>query len=89
MLLQALTLTALLQYNKLRKYRSQVTALDAELAEHREQSASAKSRYADWTKELQEKLKAMREEKKKLTAEVTSLRSSEENLKVNASQHEL
>ncbi|KAH6919026.1 hypothetical protein BKA70DRAFT_1367098 [Coprinopsis sp. MPI-PUGE-AT-0042] len=68
-------------YNKLRKYRSQVAALDAELAEHRAQSASAKSRYADWTKELQEKLKAMREEKKKLTAEVTSLRSSEEDLR--------
>jgi uncharacterized phage infection (PIP) family protein YhgE len=77
-----LTALTLLQYNKLRKYRSQVTALDAELAEHREQSASAKSRYADWTKELQEKLKAMREEKKKLTAEVTSLRSSDENLRV-------
>ncbi|TFK27367.1 hypothetical protein FA15DRAFT_679018 [Coprinopsis marcescibilis] len=68
-------------YNKLRKYRSQVTALENELRENKQQSALAKTRYADWTKELQDKLKALREERKKLASETAAVRSSEENLK--------
>ncbi|EAU88254.2 hypothetical protein CC1G_03926 [Coprinopsis cinerea okayama7 len=68
-------------YNKLRKYRNQVKALETELHEHKTQTAAAKSRYADWTKELQDKLKILREDKKKLVAEANAVRSSELNLK--------
>ncbi|GLB35411.1 putative tuberous sclerosis 1 [Lyophyllum shimeji] len=64
-------------YNKLRNYRAQVIALEAELREHKQQASSAKNKYADWNNELQKKLKEFRDEKKAWVAEAASLRAAE------------
>ncbi|KAF5386567.1 hypothetical protein D9615_001902 [Tricholomella constricta] len=64
-------------YNKLRNYRSQVVALEAELREHKQQASSAKNKYADWNNELQKKLKEFRDEKKAWISEAASLRTAE------------
>ncbi|KAF8894671.1 hypothetical protein BD779DRAFT_1434819 [Infundibulicybe gibba] len=64
-------------YNKLRKYRAQVIALEGELREHKQQASSAKNKYADWNIELQKKLSQFREEKKSLIKEAAALRSAE------------
>jgi uncharacterized coiled-coil DUF342 family protein len=71
-----------IQYNKLRNYRAQVTRLESEIKEQKAQAASAKSKYADWNEELTERLQTFREEKKKWTAEVSSLRSETHEAKV-------
>ncbi|KAG2157315.1 hypothetical protein DEU56DRAFT_763989 [Suillus clintonianus] len=64
-------------FNKLRHYRAEVQRLDRQLREHREQSSSAKNKYADWNTELQNKLKEFREEKKAWVSEAASLRTAE------------
>ncbi|KAG0705958.1 hypothetical protein DFH29DRAFT_235684 [Suillus ampliporus] len=64
-------------FNKLRHYRAEVQRLDRQLREHREQSSSAKNKYADWNTELQNKLKEFREEKKGWVSEAASLRTAE------------
>ncbi|KXN82608.1 hypothetical protein AN958_02459 [Leucoagaricus sp. SymC.cos] len=68
-------------YNKLRKYRSQVIALENELRDNRQQASSAKNKYADWNTELQQKLKELREEKKNWISEAATLRSAEKEAK--------
>jgi chromosome segregation ATPase len=65
------------QYNKLRNYRNEVTNLDRQLREHRQQASSAKNKYADWNVELQQKLKEFREEKKTWITEAAELRTKE------------
>lgn len=74
-----------MQYNKLRKYRAQVTELERELKEHKEQAFSAKNKYADWNTELQSKLREFRQEKKTWITEAASLRSAERDAKASAS----
>ncbi|KAG2078108.1 hypothetical protein BDR04DRAFT_1065222 [Suillus decipiens] len=64
-------------FNKLRHYRAEVQRLDRQLRDHREQSSSAKNKYADWNTELQNKLKEFREEKKAWVSEAASLRTAE------------
>jgi len=71
-----------MQYNKLRKYRSQVTALESELRDSKQQATSAKSKYAEWNTELQQRLKELREEKKTWISEAATLRSAEKEAKV-------
>ncbi|KAF7984045.1 hypothetical protein HWV62_17573 [Athelia sp. TMB] len=68
-------------FNKLRKYRAQVTELERELKEHKEQAFSAKNKYADWNTELQSKLREFRKEKKTWITEAASLRSAEKEAK--------
>lgn len=63
-------------FNKLRHYRAEVQRLDRQLRDHREQSSSAKNKYADWNTELQSKLKEFREEKKAWVFEAASLRTA-------------
>ncbi|KIJ16895.1 hypothetical protein PAXINDRAFT_168330 [Paxillus involutus ATCC 200175] len=64
-------------YNKLRQYKAQVQSLERELREHKEQSSSAKNKYADWNTELQKKLREFREEKKAWVSEAAALRTAE------------
>ncbi|KIJ69236.1 hypothetical protein HYDPIDRAFT_24089 [Hydnomerulius pinastri MD-312] len=64
-------------YNKLRQYKAQVQSLERELREHKEQSSSAKNKYADWNTELQKKLREFREEKKAWVTEAAALRTAE------------
>jgi hypothetical protein len=65
------------QYNKLRKYRTQVVGLEAELREHKLQASTAKNKYADWNTELQQKMKELREEKKQWLLDTGTLRTSQ------------
>ncbi|KAG6333959.1 hypothetical protein ID866_5127 [Astraeus odoratus] len=64
-------------YNKLRQYKAQVQSLEREIHEHKEQSSSAKNKYADWNNELQKKLREFREEKKRWVSETAALRTGE------------
>ncbi|KAH9484023.1 Tuberous sclerosis 1 protein-like protein [Psilocybe cubensis] len=64
-------------YNKLRKYRTQVTRLEKELRDHKMQASNAKNKYADWNAELQKKLKELRDEKKSWFLEAATLRTAE------------
>ena len=73
------------QHNKLRQYKAQVQSLEQELREHREQSSSAKNKYADWNTELQKKLKEFREEKKAWVSEAATLRTAEKEARVRKS----
>ena len=70
------------QYNKLRKYRTQVMGLEAELREHKLQASAAKNKYADWNAELQQKMKELREEKRQWLLQTGSLRTSQKETKV-------
>lgn len=72
----------LVQHNKLRQYRAQVQSLEQELREHKEQSSSAKNKYADWNTELQKKLREFREEKKAWVSEAATLRTAEKEARV-------
>jgi len=71
-----------MQYNKLRKYRSQAITLESELRDSKQQATSAKSKYAEWNTELQQRLKELREEKKTWISEAATLRSAEKEAKV-------
>ncbi|KAL4067863.1 Hamartin protein-domain-containing protein [Scleroderma citrinum] len=64
-------------FNKLRQYKAQVHSLEREIHEHKEQSSSAKNKYADWNSELQKKLREFREEKKRWVTETAALRTAE------------
>ena len=77
------------QYNKLRKYRTQVISLEAELREHKLQASTAKNKYADWNTELQQKMKELREEKKKWLLETGTLRTSQKETQVCEFTYEL
>ncbi|KAJ7740733.1 hypothetical protein DFH07DRAFT_838927 [Mycena maculata] len=68
-------------YNKLRNYRSQVTALEAELRTHKASASSTKERYADWNAELQKKLQDFREQKKGWISEAAALRTADKEAK--------
>ncbi|KAF7338398.1 HATPase-c domain-containing protein [Mycena venus] len=68
-------------YNKLRNYRSQVAALEAELRTHKASASSTKERYADWNTELQKKLQDFREQKKSWINEATALRKADKELR--------
>ncbi|KAJ2917216.1 hypothetical protein MD484_g3210, partial [Candolleomyces efflorescens] len=68
-------------YNKLRRYRAQVVNLETELRDHKQQAASAKNGYADWTRELQEKMKELREDKKRLLADLANAQTAAKDLK--------
>ncbi|KAF6764764.1 hypothetical protein DFP72DRAFT_954426 [Ephemerocybe angulata] len=68
-------------YNKLRRYRAQVVALETDLREVKETSANAKNGYADWAKELQGRLKELREEKKRMSADLSNAQAAENDLK--------
>lgn len=72
----------LVQHNKLRQYKAQVQSLEQELREHKEQSSSAKNKYADWNTELQKKLREFREEKKAWVSEAAVLRTAEKEARV-------
>ncbi|KAJ7105763.1 hypothetical protein C8R43DRAFT_1100098 [Mycena crocata] len=68
-------------YNKLRKYRSQVATLEAELRTHKESASSTKERYADWNTELQKKLQDFRDQKKAWINEAAALRTADKEAK--------
>ncbi|KAJ6547434.1 hypothetical protein B0H19DRAFT_1165604 [Mycena capillaripes] len=68
-------------YNKLRNYRSQVAALEAELRTHKASASSTKERYADWNTELQKKLQDFREQKKSWINEAAALRTADKEAK--------
>ncbi|KAJ7489834.1 hypothetical protein B0H11DRAFT_1859820 [Mycena galericulata] len=68
-------------YNKLRNYRAQVAALEAELRTHKESASSTKERYADWNTELQKKLQDFREQKKSWITEAAALRTADKEAK--------
>lgn len=77
-------------YNKLRQYKAQVQSLEREIREHKEQSSSAKHKYADWNNELQKKLRELREEKKRWVSEEAVLRTTnKENLALFDAQRKL
>ncbi|KIK30953.1 hypothetical protein PISMIDRAFT_669894 [Pisolithus microcarpus 441] len=77
-------------YNKLRQYKAQVQNLEREIREHKEQSSSAKHKYADWNNELQKKLRELREEKKRWVSEEAVLRTTnKENLALFDAQKKL
>lgn len=77
-------------YNKLRQYKAQVQSLEREIREHKEQSSSAKNKYADWNNELQKKLRELREEKKRWVSEEAALRTTnKENLALFDAQKKL
>ncbi|KAJ3738850.1 hypothetical protein DFH05DRAFT_1408227 [Lentinula detonsa] len=63
-------------YNKLRNYRTQVVRLEKELREHKELASSARQKHADWSSELQSKLREFREEKKSWITEAAALRTT-------------
>ncbi|KIM62085.1 hypothetical protein SCLCIDRAFT_120575 [Scleroderma citrinum Foug A] len=63
--------------NKLRQYKAQVHSLEREIHEHKEQSSSAKNKYADWNNELQKRLREFREEKKRWVTETAAMRTAE------------
>ncbi|KAI6109578.1 Hamartin protein-domain-containing protein [Pisolithus sp. B1] len=76
--------------NKLRQYKAQVQSLEREIREHKEQSSSAKTKYADWNNELQKKLRELREEKKRWVSEEAALRTTnKENLALFDAQKKL
>jgi hypothetical protein len=56
--------------------------LERELREHKEQASSAKSKYADWNTELQNKLREFRGAKKLWITESAALRSAEKEAQV-------
>ncbi|KAF9566237.1 hypothetical protein CPC08DRAFT_703975 [Agrocybe pediades] len=66
-------------YNKLRTYRTQVTNLTNELHEQKQQTLNARSKYTEWTGELQNKLKELREEKRNWINEAAHLRQAEKD----------
>ncbi|KAJ7172596.1 hypothetical protein C8R46DRAFT_1086542 [Mycena filopes] len=68
-------------YNKLRNYRSQVAALEAELRSHKASATSTKERYADWNTELQKKLQDFRDQKKAWITEAAALRTAHKEAK--------
>ncbi|KAJ7774703.1 hypothetical protein B0H16DRAFT_1659841 [Mycena metata] len=68
-------------YNKLRNYRSQVAALEAELRSHKASATSTKERYADWNTELQKKLQDFRDQKKAWINEEAALRTADKEAK--------
>lgn len=72
----------LVQHNKLRQYKAQAQSVEQELREHKEQSSSAKNKYADWNTELQKKLREFREEKKAWFLEAATLRTAEKEARV-------
>jgi biopolymer transport protein ExbB/TolQ len=65
------------QFNKLRKYRSQVVKLERELKEHKEQASSVKGKFAEYNNELHKNLQLLREEKKNWITEAAALRTKE------------
>ncbi|KAI6150545.1 hypothetical protein BKA82DRAFT_122189 [Pisolithus tinctorius] len=67
-------------YNKLRQYKAQVQSLEREIREHKEQSSSAKNKYADWNNELQKKLREFREEKRRWISEEAALRTANKEI---------
>lgn len=71
-----------LQSNKLRQYKAQVHSLEREIHEHKEQSSSAKNKYADWNNELQKRLREFREEKKRWVTETAAMRTAEKEARV-------
>ncbi|KAJ7136538.1 pyrroline-5-carboxylate reductase dimerization-domain-containing protein [Mycena crocata] len=68
-------------YYKLRKYRSQVATLEAELRTLKESASSTKERYADWNTELQKKLQDVRDQKKAWINEAAALRTADKEAK--------
>ncbi|KAI6045663.1 hypothetical protein EDC04DRAFT_3136979 [Pisolithus marmoratus] len=67
-------------YNKLRQYKAQVQSLEREIREHKEQSSSAKNKYADWNNDLQKKLREFREEKKRWVSDEAALRTANKEI---------
>jgi hypothetical protein len=65
------------QFNKLRKYRLQVVELENELREHKEQTSSAKSKFAEYSNELHKKIQSLREQKANWNTEAADLRRKE------------
>jgi hypothetical protein len=74
------------QYNKLRNYRTQVSSLERELREHKDQASSTKTKYADWNTELTQRLRVLRDEKKAWITEAAALRTSEKETQVCTSR---
>ena len=70
------------QYNKLRKYRTQVNDLERQLREHKQLASSTKNKFSEWNMELAQKLKQLREAQKVANDEKAALRQAEKQAKV-------
>lgn len=75
-------LTICFQYNKLRKYRTQVNDLERQLREHKQLASSTKNKFSEWNMELAQKLKQLREAQKVANDEKAALRQAEKQAKV-------
>ncbi|TBU50853.1 hypothetical protein BD309DRAFT_1025514 [Dichomitus squalens] len=68
-------------HNKLKEYKHMVTRLRRELKEEKDQAVTQRLRYTDWNRELQDRIAALRAEKKKWTSEAASMRAAEKEAK--------
>lgn len=71
-----------LQFNLLRRYREQVSILQAELQKSQAQAADAKSKYAEWNNDLKANKEQLREDKKSWMKEAANLRGKEKESQV-------
>lgn len=72
------------QHNKLREYKSEVSRVQKELKDHKEQAFSMKNKYAQWNAELQAKLRDFREQKRSWTIDLAALQASDTQHKVRS-----
>ena len=77
------SLSALLQHNRLKEYKHREARLRQELKEEKDQAAVQRIRYTDWNKELQDRITALRAEKKTWTSEAAVMRAAEKEAKVS------
>lgn len=59
-----------------------VTRLRRELKDEKGQAAVQRTRYTDWNKQLQDRLTALRDEKKTWTSEAAAMRAAEKEARV-------
>ena len=71
------SLSALPQHNRLKEYKHREARLRQELKEEKDQAAVQRIRYTDWNKELQDRITALRAEKKTWTSEAAVMRAAE------------
>ncbi|KAI1795805.1 hypothetical protein LXA43DRAFT_989612 [Ganoderma leucocontextum] len=68
-------------HNKLKEYKHMVARLRRELKEGKDQAVTQRLRYTDWNKELQDRIAALRDEKKAWTNEAATMRAAEKEAK--------
>lgn len=76
-------LIVLPQHNRLKEYKHREARLRQELKEEKDQAAAQRIRYTDWNKELQDRITALRAEKKTWTSEAVAMRAAEKEAKAS------